>query len=387
MDARRLREDRQSQRPTSPRSSPQKESEPRSQDVIGQVLALQRLAGNKATTALIQRKAKKGVVEMEPEVIDVSPERQDVLKLKKGEAETAIGREIDRYVATIQQGHRLGLSYFGDWYRGWERAKEDATFSMVGKIFQFLLKEGLKLVFPEEEEFFKTLKEYAEKAFEKAVDYLGEIPKGDVAAFLAKLQATEEVEITKQLDVHDAFMKEHPDILLGAEMAFVEARSKGWENTEKLPPSVLDILRGVGIGLHGAGAASVFAERWLTAHIEGVYREDTSVMQGTGGGYGVSVMAEIAALRETMKIRGEDNRERIYELERGLNRFWRTIVDINSEGAEYMHTKLGIDRDDAVAILESRSTVGPFTDPRELVSRKILSQEEYNRIWRLVVAH
>lgn len=369
------------------------------------VLELQKTAGNQATATLLQDTTGSEIgaavmpalqrapvaagegLKFKPLEIETTKSDLEKFRLKQGEAENAIGKEIDRYVAAIQQGHRQGLANFGSWYRAWEKAKDDASSATAAKICKFILGKGLEIIFPEEEVFIQTLKKVAEYVFEKAVDHLAETPAGDIGAFLGNLQSTEESEITHLLDVHDKFMSEHADILEQATIEFIVQRDEGWPHTDKLPPSVLDMLRQAGIGLHGAAAATVFAERWLTAHIEGVYRQDWGVVHGAPSDASIGVMAQIAALREMQRTTGADNRERIFEIEKSLPSHFRMMVDINSEHYLMMHIRLGLDTDDAQKIAESRDKDGPFKDPKELVSRKLLSQEDYDKIRTVIVTH
>ncbi|HET9849403.1 MAG TPA: helix-hairpin-helix domain-containing protein [Candidatus Dormibacteraeota bacterium] len=377
---------------------------PHDSRVVAQLRNLQRQAGNEATTMLltsstahklatqllgpVQRKhASKGVVEMEPEVIKVPKARRDVLRLEGGEAESAIGKELDRYAAAVKEGHHLGLDNFEVWFRNREKAKEESSPYLALALLHAVFSFGLDVVFPEEKLFIMFMKKLAEKTFEKTTDHLAEPKQGDVEGFLANVKLAEETDAAHLLDVHDKFMTDNPGALDQAKIAFAEARRAGWEHTERLPPNVLESLHQLGIGLHGSAAATVYAERWLTAHIEGLLREDESVMQGTGGGTGVSTMAEIEALRQMERSSGADHRERIFELEKNLNAYFRTMVDINDAGAEWMHVKLGLDRDDAQAIVESREKDGYFREPRELLSRKLLSESEYKKIRRRLVAH
>jgi hypothetical protein len=389
---------RESETQRTPRREPTKPRAGRAHPESAEhLLDLQRTAGNQAVVSLIDGsmkhaatplnlQRKKGVVDMETATIQVGKGERDTFRLKQGEADTAIGKEIDQSIAAVQQGHRQGIANFKSWYRGWVHAKEDSSQAMAANVCKFILGKGLAIIFPEEEAFYETLKKVAEIAFEKAVEHLGETKAGDIDGFLDNLQATEEAEITSLLDARDKFKDEHADVISNAEMEFMIARDDGWPTTDKLPPAALDILHKAGVGLHGKQAATVFSERWLSAHIESIYREDWSVMTGAGPA-DVGLMAQIAALRQMQRTTGADYRERIWDLERGLPSHFRMMVDINSEHYLMMKIRLGIDEDDAQAISESREKVGPFRDPHELVTRKLLSEKDYKTIETVLVAH
>jgi len=320
--------------------------------------------------------------------IEITVTQSDLaqLRLKQGEAQQAISHEVEQAVKAIQQGHRQGYANFKLWYRGWEKAKEESSTELAKKICGFLLEKGLDIIFPEEELFITLLKKAATKGYELAADNLGKIDVGDVNGFLDIVGAAEEDEITALLDAEDELFKNKPEEVDAAVASFIGARDAGWASTEQLPPETLEILQQAGIGLHGSAAATVCAERVLIAHIEAVLRTDPAVVAGSGGA-SLRIMAEVAALRQMQKLPSVDNRERIWNLEQGLPPFFRTMADINSESALMLHIQLGIDQDDSEKIVKSRKEQGPFSSASDLLSRKLLSNDDFKKVEGRVVCH
>ena len=304
----------------------------------------------------------------------------------RGEAQAAIGREVDRYVQTVQQGHREGYANFRVWYRQWEKAKEESSTELAKKICGFLLEKGIAIIFPEEEVFITVLKAVATKGYGLAADHLGKVDAGNIESFLDTLWAAEESEITALLDAHDRFFQDRPNDVDMAVESFMLARDAGWDSTEKLPPQTLSVLQQMGVGAHGTSAATLIAERVLSAHIESVLHADPDVVAGAGGA-NLGVMAEVSALRQMQSLPRLDNREKIYQLELGLPEFFRTMVDINHEPAIMLHIRLGIDQDDADEIVKSRNEHGAFESSGDLLARKLLSSDELKKIEGHIVCH
>jgi hypothetical protein len=327
-----------------------------------------------------------GEINFEPDVIKVTPADMAQYKTARGEAETAIGREVERYIQTVQQGHREGYANFRVWYRSWEKAKEESSTELAKKICGFLLEKGVAIIFPEEEVFITVLKAVATKGYGLAADQLGKVKSGDIESFLDTVGAAEESEITALLDAHDRFFQEKTQAVDEAVDSFLEAREKGWATTEKLPPETLAILQRFGIGAHGSAAASLTAERLLSAHIESVLHADPDVVAGAGGA-NLGIMAEVSALRQMQSLPGVDNREKIYDLERGLPPFFRTMVDINNDPAIELHFQLGFDQDDAEEIVASRNQHGRFTSSSDLLTRKLVTSDELKKVEGRIVCH
>jgi hypothetical protein len=327
-----------------------------------------------------------GEVTFEPDRITVSKSQMAQFTAARGEAQAAIGREVDRYVQTVQQGHREGYAKFRVWYRQWEKAKDESSAELAKKICGFLLEKGIALIFPEEEVFITILKAAAVKGYGLASDNLGKIEKGDIESFLDTLWAAEESEITGLLDAHDRFFQDKPDEVDAAVESFMEARNGGWDTTEKLPPQTLSILQGLGVGTHGTAAASVITERVLSAHIESVLHADPDVVAGAGGA-NLGIMAEVSALRQMQALPQVDNREKIYQIELGLPEFFRTMVDINNEPGVMLHIRLGIDQDEADDIVKSRNKDGPFRSSDDLLHRKVLASDELKKVEGRIVCH
>jgi DNA uptake protein ComE-like DNA-binding protein len=292
-------------------------------------------------------------------------------------------------VQAIQQGHRQGYSDFRNWYRKWEKAKENSDAEMAKKICGFILEAGLDIIFPEEEVFIVILKKAAAKAYELAADQLSKagIPKGNIEEFLDAVWAAEEHGITTQLDVHDKFFDSNAPEVEEAIDSFIRARMGGWDSTEKLPAETLAILKKAGVGEHGAAAANVIAERVLSAHIQSVLRADRNVTFAASSAADIEVMAEIAALRQMQSLPNVDNRNRIWTLERKLPDMFRTMCDINNDSALMIHIRLGLDKDKGEDIVASRHKDGPFKSSNELLNRKILNADELKEVEGHIVCY
>jgi hypothetical protein len=330
-----------------------------------------------------------GAVTFEPDVITVTKADQAQYKADRGEAQTAIGREVDRYVKAVEQGHRQGYADFRNWYRKWEKAKEDSDAELAKKICGFILEAGLDIIFPEEEVLIVILKKAAAKAYEVAADQLSKagIPKGNIEEFLDTVWAAEEHGITTQLDVHDQFFDSKAPEVQAAIDSFINARLQGWDSTEKLPAETIEILKNAGVGAHGAAAANVIAERVLSAHIQSVLRADSNVTFAASSAADISVMAEIAALRQVQSLPSVDNRDRIWTLERRLPDMYRTMCDINHDAGIMIHIRLGIDKDKGEDIAASREKEGLFTSSNDLLTRKLLGSDELRVVEGQVVCY
>jgi Domain of unknown function (DUF4157) len=323
-------------------------------------------------------------VAMKGDVIEVTPREVEIARLKLGEAEQAVMKYIEDFLQkTTIQGRLLGFAHFEVWYRGYRKAREMANHGMAEAICKFVLSEGLKFVFSEEEEFIKFLREKAEWAYEKAVVVLDRPAEANIEDFLAEIKLAEQEAFTAMLGAPREFRAAHPQDIEQAIIEFASARDAGWQSATELPDSVKAILARVGVGDPTTDVPAVqFAEGWLTAHISFVLSKDTSFAAGAGP-LPLDVFAQISALRQRDAFA---NRERIYELERSLSPFFRSISNINEEIAAILHIRLGISQDKADAIEASRRKQGPFESTEELVSRGILTRSEYDSIKHLVVA-
>jgi hypothetical protein len=338
--------------------------------------------------AIHRQAAEPGAVEMKPETIRSSRRDRQEFARRRDDVVTKIELEVDRHVAAVMQGHRQGLAAYRRWYAGYVKSKEDANQQTAIKVCKFLLSKGLAIVFPEAVALNEVIKKVAEKAFELAADHLGKVDTGDVEGYLARLTEAEETAITALLDARDQFMAANEGLIDSAVVEYMArqddpdhpfSRSAG----QALPPSVAKILLEAGVGMHGGAAATAYAERWLTSHIQATFQQDTDVMGGRGG-METAVLAEITALRHIDPVK---NRDRIYEMESGLPAFFRTMVDLNADNAAMIELRLGIDGDEARHVVESRRADGAFGKPEELVSRAILKDEDFRRVQGHVVAH
>ena len=299
-------------------------------------------------------------------------------------AQQVIGREVERYIASVQQGHRQGYANFRVWFRDWNDAKENSSSEIARKICGFLLEKGLEVIFPEEEVFIVILKTVATKGWDLGSDALSKVEAGKPESFLDGVWAAEEGSITALLDAHDRFFKEHDEEVLALVASYIGARDAGWESTEALPPETLEMLHGMGIGMHGSQAATLAAERVLAAHIDAVFHADEGTMQ-IAGGANSDIQAQISALKQMQSLPSVDHREEMWTLERRLPDMLRSMIDINNEPAIMLHIRLGIDQDDADKMVKSRDTVGPFSSSNDLLVRKLLSQEDLKKVeWRIV---
>ncbi len=144
------------------------------------------------------------------------------------------------------------------------------------------------------------------------------------------------------------------------------------------------MLHGLGVGTHGSEAATLVAERVLAAHIDSVLHSDQGTMQ-IAGGANADILADLESLKVVQSLPTLDNREKMWDLDRQLPDMLRSMVDINAEPAIMLHIRLGIDEDAAEKVVESRRQTGTFSSSDELLTRKLLSQEEVKRIeWRIV---
>jgi hypothetical protein len=353
------------------------------------VQAFHHSAGNRATVSKLSGKRGRGrtggVVVMKPEVITADISDLSLIAQRLNVAHLAIMSEVDRAISAVAGGHALGFAAFSSWYRSYAKAQENASTQLAASVFGFVLKQGLKIIFPEEEVFFEILRTVAEFAYDKLKDSLGEVPSGDVNMYLASLALVEAKAVILLLDSRERFQKEQKLLLDDAKWEFLSAQDKGWIPAPgaELPQGVLNILHSAGVGSHGASAATVFAERWLTAHIEAIYLADerSQGIMGTSGD--VAVFAKVAALR---KLDPVANRERIFEIEKSVPFFFRTVTDINEASAYMLHLRFDIDLDDAEEIVASRERSGRFNDPQDLVARGMISDEKYKKLAPYIVA-
>lgn len=293
--------------------------------------------------------------------------------------------EIDRWVQAVQQGHKLGFAAFESWFRGYSKSKEKekATAEMMARVFGYVLKYGLDVVFPEEGVLFELLKHISEDAYDQIREHLGDVHVGEVEMYLASLKFAEEQAITHLLGYHKRFKNEQATVLNEAVWEYLSAQDNGWVPAgDDLPATVVEILRRTGFESDSEAVATAFAERWLTAHIEAIYFEGDLGVLGDKGTF--AIFSKVAALRQLGAL---ENRDRIFELEKSVPHFFRTIIDLNADSAVWIHVKLDIDLDDAEMIVASRIEAGTFRDPHELVTRKLVSEKTYPRLAPYVVAH
>ncbi len=140
--------------------------------------------------------ASSGGLTFDAEEITVSASELSQFHNSHDVAQQVIGREVDRYIATVQQGHRQGYAHFRSWYREWESAKENSSNEIASKICGYLLEKGLAIIFPEDEVFIIILKEVATKGFDLATQQLNKVETGKLDSFLDAVWAAEERAIT-----------------------------------------------------------------------------------------------------------------------------------------------------------------------------------------------
>jgi hypothetical protein len=326
-------------------------------------------------------------------------ESASIFRLQHGEAEKAVSDYINRYLeVTITESHRLAYAEFRSWYRSYRAAKALAEHSIAETICKWVFKSVINIIFPEEavaegaaEEAItatakaalklpELIKEKSEVALDFALEHLKPNETGNVEEFLDSVGAAEEWAIAKLLDAGPEFRKANPALMDAAIDEFAFARmdpDKPWPTVVDVPPNVKSMLASAGIGTPGKLAATRAAERWLAEHIRAVNESDEMYRRGRPD-WEEDVVAMISSLRH---LGAFENRERIYRLEQRIPSFFRSMVDLNSDSAAIMHIRLGIDYDDADAIVANR----PYASTDELVTKKVLSSALYETIKFLMV--
>lgn len=360
--------------------------------------ALQRRSSGGGPSPILRRAPRSGT--QRGLTIEATPEGVSVARLQRGEAERAVADYIDRYLeTTITQSHRLAYLEFRSWYRAYKAARALAEHSVAEAVCKWVFKRAINLIFPEEaiaegaaEEAItataqamlklpETIKEKSEAALEFALEHLKPNETGNIEQFLDSVGLAEERAITKLLEAGPEFRKANPALMNRAIDEFAFARmdpDKPWPTVDDVPPNVKAILASAGIGSPGPAAATRAAERWLAAHIRAVHESDEAYRTGRAA-WDEDVVAMISALRQMGAF---ENRQRIYRLEQRIPSFFRSMVNINSDSGAIMHIRLGVDRDDADAIVANR----PYASTDELVTKKVLTSARYEAIRHLTVA-
>lgn len=334
---------------------------------------------------VIQRNRPDELVFSDEEVTS-SPQGRRFAEIEARQARDSILKAVKEYGESIIQGHRQGYSNFKAWFLHFRSAEQLATNEILRGLANWLFDKALDIIFPEGTLFIRVLKSTMKYAWQQAPRVLTVDRNADtseVDQFLANLEATEQNVITQQLDFTQEFQRQHGDVLENAKNELVfswsDRSNRNRERSEsELPASVKRILHSAGVGEPGPATATEYAERWLKAHITWVLSQETAIIQGSPSHRSISVMAEIAALRQLDQV---GNRERIYALEQQLPFYFRNIANINSDNALKLGLLLHLNEEQAGRIVRAR----PFTDTEELVTRRLISRLDYQRIEHLVV--
>jgi hypothetical protein len=269
----------------------------------------------------------------EGDIITSDPDRMRALQTQFRLADTRIMDYLRDSTLAIQQGHRNGFQHFAVWFRNREHAKESSSEKIAKSIAKELFSKGLELIFPESTPFVEAVKFIAKNSMD-AADKLLTVPPHDVNLFLEKLRTAEEEYIRQLLDTPAQFRKDHAAELQAAKMAYLDAwmqdETHGPQGQE-LPESVRQMLDALGVPKPGAETAQRVAEGVLTSHIHTIYANDEMFRMGAGP-YSYWDLATVSALRQ-MDLKG--NTERICEVERRFNAFFRSIPQKECDAAAH----------------------------------------------------
>lgn len=249
-----------------------------------------------------------------PEVIVGSRDHYEKIKTQLQIANTIVMDYLRDSTKAVEEGHRLGLANFEQWYRRFQSRKEDATAAIMKVVMEHVLSHGLELVFPEATPFIEALKVVAKKGYDLAVQNLRPQASGDVDAFLAQLKVAEETYISKLLDTPEEFRRTHADAFEAAQWEIVNLwiEGTGAPSNPTMPAAAIEILTAVGVPAPGSRTATAVGESVLVSHIAPIYKSTESIVQGAGP-FSLDAMAQVSALRQ-FDLNG--NKQRICRIER-----------------------------------------------------------------------
>ena len=161
---------------------------------------------------------------------------------------------------------------------------------------------------------------------------------------------------------------------------YIRALKRGWKSDKdivELPPSSERVLKETGefpskSSMHKSMLASLTR---LTLSKD----KNVKIMYYS---HQIETLSKVEALRQ---INDPKDRERLYELERGLPWPDRRLLSVNHEPKGQFMVKLDLSAAEADKLIRSRERHGSFQNTYGLVTRKIISGSKYNKIKKRLV--